>query len=68
MADLLVEAKRALEGAGTGGLGGGQLRSLRGRYTRVLNNIGCAANPEPANGRKRDALAARVVEPAPASR
>jgi len=55
MADLLVEAKATVESAGTDGLSAGQLRSLRGRYTRILN-LGLAANPEPADGRKRDAL------------
>ena len=55
MADLLVEAKQAVEAAGTDGITPGRLRSLRARYTRTLN-LGYAANPEPASGRKRNAL------------
>ncbi|MGH2804055.1 MAG: IS66 family transposase [Thermoleophilaceae bacterium] len=55
MADLLVQAKRAVDAAGNDGLDRRQLRSLRARYTRILT-IGCAANPEPAPGRKRNAL------------
>lgn len=55
MADLLVEAKQAVEAAGAEGLTRRQLRSLRARYTRILN-IGYAANPEPASGRKRNAV------------
>ncbi len=55
MADLLVEAKRAVDAAGSTGLDRAQLRSLRGRYTRILN-IGHAANPEPTDGAKRNAL------------
>jgi transposase len=40
MADLLVEAKEAVERsvtAGTGGLSAGQLRAYRARYTRPIN-------------------------------
>ncbi len=55
MADLLVEAKRAVEAAGAEGLDRRRLRALRARYTRTLN-LGYAANPEPASGRKRDAI------------
>lgn len=54
MADLLVEAKRAVEAAGPDGLNARQLRTLRGRYTRIVN-AGRAANPEPA-ARKRNSL------------
>ena len=57
MTDLLVEAKKTIEAAGTAGLSGAQLRSLRGRYTRILN-LGLAVNPEPADSRKRDASSA----------
>ncbi len=40
MADLLVEAKEAVERsvtAGAGGLSGGQLKAYRARYTRLIN-------------------------------
>jgi hypothetical protein len=47
MADLLVEAKGAVERsvtAGTGGLSAGQLKAYRSRYTRLINR-GVAALP-----------------------
>lgn len=57
MAELLVEAKRAVDTAlanDADGLTKAQLRRFRTRYTRIINQ-GLAANPEPA-GRKRNAL------------
>jgi hypothetical protein len=58
MADLLVEAKRGVEGAlaaDQAGLSSRQLRSLRTRYSKILTTAR-AANPEPPGGRKRNAL------------
>jgi hypothetical protein len=58
MADLLVEAKNAVDaalGADRPGLSPRQLRSFRSRYTRILTTAR-AVNPEPAGGKKRNAL------------
>lgn len=57
MADLLVEAKGAVEAAvaaGRSGLSRNELKSLRRRYS-LLVKAGRAVNPDPV-GRKRDAL------------
>ena len=54
MADLLVEAKHAVETAGPDGLDPRQLANLRRRYTRIIT-AGRAANPDPAS-RKRNSL------------
>jgi transposase len=58
MAALLVEAKRKAEAAAAAGLDAvppRQRAALRARYNRIVADA-FAANPEPATGRKRNAL------------
>ncbi len=58
MIELLLEAKRKSDAARPAGLHSlprGQRAAIRARYNRIVSNA-LAANPEPAGGRKRNAL------------